>query len=287
MQTNTRYFDQTSGTWKQLFKVDEVCHLFEELNPSTEVKNESFTTSFSVAQQAWVFFHDYFPNFYFHTREKLFSTWRNQIYRHNHTNYGLYYDDSNFGVALPTSIEEVETPGIAIGPQNPIDPLEPAIRVDQSLYPCFIDVVFKTDTDILLETVNWVSTVLDREADEHDIDDQWKTLTHITVWNSQQHTGRIALKKVFERLQYETNRKTQGVWSFNDFRNVVAEYGTQFLQDLFQDYSLDESMRGEKAWYEKELLQDKYMIVRFEFDNSNQKQLILHDTAIKAIKNIR
>jgi hypothetical protein len=43
-------------------------------------------------------------------------------------------------------------------------------------------------------------------------------------------------------------------------------------------------MTSTKDWYDAELLQDKYFVVRFEFDNTLQKQLILHETAVQAIK---
>jgi hypothetical protein len=276
-----RFFNSTNSTWNQLIKVNDVCHLFEEL-PNSDLTNKSFTTSYAVENQAWVFFHDYIPNFYFHTREKLFSSWRSLTYKHNHTNYGVYYDPGSYVVP----ISEIQSEGVIS--TDPIDPIKPVnLGIEQFVFPFFIDVVFKADTDLLLETVNWVSTVLDKEADEHDVDSEWNTLTHITVWNSQQHTGRIALKDVFKDLQQETNRKTQGKWSFNDFRNVVAGRGTQFLTDLFNNYALDPATVEEKAWYEKELLQDKYMIVRFEFDNFSQKQLILHEAGVSATKQMR
>lgn len=132
-----------------------------------------------------------------------------------------------------------------------------------------------------------MSTVVDKTEDLSDRDSEWNTLTHITIWNSQQHTGRIALSDVFKDLQYNTSRKTEGKWSMNDFRNILTSRGNAFIKDLFSNFALDASFTGTKAWHEKELLEDKYMIVRFEFDNSNGKQLILHETSITAQKSNR
>jgi hypothetical protein len=92
---------------------------------------------------------------------------------------------------------------------------------------------------------------------------------------------------VFKDLQYETSRKTQGEWSFNDFRNILASRGQQFLMDIFNDYALDSGAVAPKAWYDKELLEDKYFVIRFEFDNTSDTQMVLHQTNIQALKSDR
>jgi hypothetical protein len=246
-QLSADNFDPTATGWDHsscyyILKVLGTCLLFKD----PEMEDKSFTLSFSEEAKNWVFFHDFIPDFYLHTRENLYNIKDQDMYVHNEGLYGKYYTDD--------------------------------------IKSFFIDVVFRADEELTLETVNWVSSVLEDKKDLSPIGDEWNTLTHISVWNSQQHTGRIALKDVFADLQYETSRNLNGKWSFNDFRNVVTTRGTQFIKDLFNDYSLDPTMVSDKVWYEKELLQDKYMIVRFEFDNSQQKQLLLHETSIQAIK---
>ncbi len=227
---------------------ESFCLLLEDVY---DFEEKSFTASYSVQGASWVFFHDYVPDYYFHTREHLFMTSKGRNFFKTHEG-------------------------------------KPGVFLDQTTTkPFFIDVVFKTDSDILLEAVNWVSSVLTDTSDNSSKASEWNTLTHISVWNSQQHTGRIVLKDVFKNLQMETSRLLQGHWSFNDFRNVLESRGTQFIEDLFKDYALVGAMTGPKPWYEKELMQDKYMVVRFEFDNSQEKQLILHDLSIKAQKTNR
>jgi len=224
---------------------EPVCLLFKDVEEE-EMEDASFTLSYSVEGNDWVFFHDYIPDFYFQTREKLYSLKSNQMFRHNTGPYGVYYDEA---------------------PK-----------------PFFIDVVFKDKEELILETVNWISSVLSDTTDGHNRGSEWDTLTHITIWNSQQHTGRIALKDIFTSLQYQTSRATNGAWSFNDFRNALLTRGVSFLQTLFKDYAVIPGMLGSKAWYDSELMQDKYFIVRFEFDNSSGKFLTLHETAVQAIK---
>lgn len=256
-------FDPTSTIWdyscNYIYKIwDTVsqsykCIWFRDIE-NTNMKSQSFTLSYSIEAQNWVFYHDYLPDFYFHTRENLFNLKAQDNYRHHNGTFGTYHK----------SLE---------GPQE--------------VKSFFIDVVFRTDSDLLLETVNWMSTVSDSAEDLSTRDSEWSTLTHITIWNSQQHTGRISLSDIFKDLQYNTSRKTKGSWSMNDFRNILSSRGNQFILDLFEDYKLDTSFVSSKAWHQKELIEDKYIIVRFEFDNSVQKQLILHDTTIQAQKTNR
>jgi len=232
-----------------VLKVNGVCYLFKDVE---DMEDNSFTLSFSVEGGNWVFFHDFIPDFYFHTREKLQNLKDQKTYQHNEGDYGVYYGQ---------------------GPGE-----------ESVVKPFFIDVVFNAGEELILETVNWVSSVLEDSSDASTVGSEWNTLTHISIWNSQQHTGRIALQDIFQDLQYDTSRNLNGEWSFNDFRNIVTTRGTQFLLDLFNDYALEPTMTSTKAWYEKELIQDKYIIVRFEFDNSLQKQLLLHEVSVQAIK---
>lgn len=209
-------------------------------------EDKSFTLSYSVESGTWVFFHKYIPDFYFSTRENLLNAKSQVLYRNNEGNVGEYYD------------EVVE--------------------------PFYIDVIVHDKDELLLETVNWVSSVLSDSSDVHTRGSEWDTLTHISIWNSQQHTGRISLESIFSKVQYKMMRSTNGSWSFNDFRNALTSRGSQFIGDLFAEYAVDSSLIGEKPWYNKEILQDKYFVIRFEFDNLSRKSVILHDTSVQAIK---
>lgn len=256
-QTTAVNFDPNATSWDHsciyLMKLSfpnsnsqtEYCLAFEDLDLEDSV-DKSFTMSYSVKDGAWVFFHDYIPDFYFHTREALFTLKDNALYKTNAGPAGQYFNET------PNSF--------------------------------FIDVVFKAEGELLLETVNWISSVLEDSSDASTVGSEWNTLTHISIWNSQQHSGRLALKDIFADLQYQTSRNTNGQWSFNDFRNIVTTRGTTFIQDLFHNYALNPGTTSTKDWYDAELLQDKYFVVRFEFDNTLQKQLILHETAVQAIK---
>lgn len=207
--------------------------------------NNSFTLSYSILSESWVFFHDYLPNMYFHTREQLWCVNSNSVFKFNAGPYGRY--------------------------------------IDGTVKPFYIDVVFKQDKDMILNTVNWVSEVITGSVANTDVENEFNTLTHITIWNGLQHTGRIALAQVFKDLQYNNDRRTEGEWSFNDFRDLIITRGVQFLDTILNGYALlPDTTTTSKSWYDKGLMHDKYFVVRFEFDNTSGKQLILHETNITA-----
>ena len=235
--------------WDQRYK--RILLSVKNYNPQTQIDN-SFTLSYNTQANIWAFYHDYVADFYFHTRQDLWSIKNSKFYKHNANKPGVYYNQ--------------EIPPKAF----------------------FIDALFKSDSDLILETVNWVTEIIDGNIDNSDDEQEWKTLTHISIWNSQQHTGRIALKEIFEMLQYETDRRTQGTWTFNDFRNILITRGVKFLEDILKDYALIPSTADiNKPWYDKEIIEDKYFVVRFEFDNTSGKQIILHDVSVQAIKSDR
>lgn len=237
------------GSCVLLFKHKGECLSFSSYADSL-LTDKSFTMSYSVEGNSWVFFHDYIPDFYYHTREQLWSIKDQGLFKHNAGPYGQYYDFKKKSF--------------------------------------FIDMVFQNGADLILQTVNWITEVINESVDNSRSELEFNTLTHISIWNSQQHTGRVPLENIFKNLQYKTSRRTQGQWSFNDFRNILKERGPEFLKDIFNDYALDESkVDPNKSWYNQELMEDKYFVVRLEFDNIINKQLILHDVSVEAIKSDR
>jgi hypothetical protein len=232
-----------NGSCITLVKYNGVCYAFEEVD-NTEIVDESFTLSYDFENKDWVIFHDYIPDMYFMTRNQLFSLKNGKIYIHNKGLPGVYYNN---------------TPK-----------------------PFFVDAVFRDQSAMTLESVQWLTEVFN-----NDQENEFSTLTHITIWNNQQCTGRIALNDIFSQLEYNV-RKTQALWSFNDFRDALKQYGTKFLRNIFDNFAVDESaIDMNKPWFHRDLLQDNWFCIRFEFDNLSGKQLILHSADITASKAYR
>lgn len=231
---------------KYALKNQGTCHLFSDVSP-TDDGNRSFTMSYSVAGQSWVFFHDYFPDMYLHTREKLYVAKDTALMLTNAGAPGKYLNQA-------------------------------------VIKPFFIDVIFPAAGEIILETVNWMTEFLDATTG---VDDYFANLTHISIWDSHQHTGKISLADVPPTMIQDV-RKTGGQWSFDKFRDILTVKGPQFLFTIFADYRLDSTKADTlKAWYDKELLTDKWFCVRFEFDNVGGRTMVLKDTTVQALKSDR
>ena len=227
---------EDNGSCVFLYKINGTCYAFQQEPP---LRDESFTLSWSVEDNNWVFFHGYIPDFYFRVRKQLFSIKNKRIYRHNEGPPGKYYTST--------------------------------------ASPFFIDLVFVDDQDMILNTVEWMSENLDVLQAEQ----EFKTFTHITVWNNQQCTGRIAISDLKDVLEYVTSSKTQGYWSFNDFKDMVLQRDGDFLKDLFNNFSVKtEKLATTRAWFDNALMEDRYFIVRLEYDNSDGNTLLLHGASI-------
>lgn len=237
--------DSDDGTCVYLSKVGGICYQFADV-PQNQLLNRSFTLSYSAEGSNWVFYHDYIPDYYIQTREKLYNLWNNRIFSHNTGPFGVYHDGQ------PKSF--------------------------------FIDAVFRSDSEMTLNTIEWISEVFNINGQPL----EQKTLTHITIWNSFQCTGRIALADQYENLEFKNKRRTMAQWSFDNFRNELRERGIVFLQDLFNNFAvIPGSLDANKTWYERDLMEDEFFCVRLEFDNTENTSLILHDADISADKSYR
>lgn len=239
------------GSCLYLDKIGGVCYAFQDIAPD-EITDQSWTLSWGIESDNWIFFHDYTPDFYIQVREKLINLKGGRIYRNNLGLNGVYYDSI--------------------------------------VKPFFIDVVFtEKDRDgknqqMTVNTVEWLSTILNQDGSEAGQD----TLTHITIWNSKQCTGRVSLAQIFQDLQYADMRNTEGYWSFDNFRDKVIQEGVSFLENIFNNFAVDPAtLSDDLPWFEKKLLEDVYIIVRFEFDNTSGKKIYLEDTQINASKSYR
>src|SRR5579872_4737514 len=156
------------------------CHLFKDVLPSA-IEDKSFTLSYSMLGSSWVFFHDYFPDLYLHTHQYLYNIKDNIIYKHHEGAPGVYHSPTpnSFFIDVVFMTEIRRRLGM-VGSDS-----------------------FKESGDMILESVQWVTEVLENNTEQ-----PFNTLTHISIWNSKQHTGRIPLDQVFKDLKYKQMRRT-------------------------------------------------------------------------------
>lgn len=222
------YLDKVAGT----------CYEFMDVTPD-DIIDQSFTLSFSLNGNNWVFFHDYYPDFYFRTKDKLYNIKNSKIFEHHGGARGVYHD------GVPKSF--------------------------------FIDLVFAGQEEVILDSVNWLTEVFNGNNEQ-----EFSTLTHITIWNNQQCSGKVAIHDIFSSLQYEV-RKTKAMWNFDSFRDLLGTYGTTFLQDIFHNFDIvPGTIDTAKPWYNQDLMHDNFFIIRLEFDNVSGNQIFLHEAGINA-----
>lgn len=242
---------EDNGTCVYLVEMNGQCLEFGDVVVES-VKDKSFTLSFDTEDNQWSFFHDYFADFYIHTRKSLYSLKKgNRIYQHNKGPRGKYYDED--------------------------------------YKPFIIDLVFKNKETFILNSVNWISEVRDNGTVDKDEAKALynETITSITIWNNYQTTGRILLTKNGNNiLPLQNNRNSEQSWNFNEFRNAALE-NVQFLQDIFNNFNTVPGTTVNYPWYKAKLMEGKYFIVRFEFANNNDKQITIHDVDINASQSYR
>jgi len=238
--------DEDDGSCVYLTSINGQCLQFEDAG--LEIIDNSFTLSFDTIDKKWSFYHDYFPDFYIHTRKALYNISQNKWFEQNAGPRGLYHDR-------------------------------------YSTKPFFIDILFVNKETTILNSVNWISEVRNtgnREADDNAPALYNETITAITIWNNYQTSGKIILDKNNPPLLERNNRNSEQNWNFNEFRNR-AKNDAQFLDTLFNNFAIrNTGIYQSRAWFKKELMEGKYFIVRFEFINTDDKQITLHDVDIDA-----
>lgn len=267
--------DDGSCIW--LNNIEGTCYEFSEV-PDNGIIDKSFTVSMALKQETlqpegWVYFHDYFPDAYIHTRDKLLNLKNSRLFYQSSGPKGIYH----FNTEPKPFFVDVLFAGIAALNEAPY------ARYQQSYQP------YPT---MILNGVSWLSEV--RQGGNDPVDDNKRalyleTVTAITIWNQYQTTGRIALTPGSDALTaLQNNRNTEETWNFNDFRNVLANINDQFIQDIFHDYRMDNSkLNFDLPWWEQRLMEGKYFIIRFEFDNNGNKEISLQDMDAKLDKSYR
>lgn len=249
---------EEDGSCVWLESVGGTCYQFGSV-PAANILDHSFTLSMALKPdtmqpEGWVYFHDYFPDAYIHTRDKLLNLKNNVPFFHSKGPKGIYHFNT--------------TPK-----------------------PYFIDMLFADKQTMILNSANWISEVRNTANDA--IDDNQRalfleTITSITIWNQYQTTGKITLDGTLDTLQRKNNRNNEESWAFNDFRDVLDNLTDQFVGDIFADYRMDASkLSMNLPWWNQRLLEGKYFIIRFEFNNNNNKQITMFDMDADISKSYR
>lgn len=211
---------------------------------------QSLTFSMDISTMRWTYSHDYFPNAYINTRKKLINIKNNKIFRFNEGPFGVYHTED--------------------------------------IKPYYIDVPFINGSSFILNSISWRTIVEDVSNVFQYLDEVYnKTFTSVTIWNANQCTGKIDLISNNGQPLANNTRAPEYRWNFNKFVNLVKEPGV-FLQNIFEDFRvIDSKLKTNIPWYQKDLILGDYVIIRFEFSNSENKQITVIDLDVDVSKSHR
>lgn len=228
---------------------------------SVQDMNTGFTLSYDLKTNNWVSYHSYIPYAYIQTPNSFYSVKGSTIYKHNER--GLH--NTFYGETKPFIIEFV-------GTSNPL-------------------------LNVTTESLAVHSRVLqyDKENKEYyEITNRF--FNKLIAYNSKQCTGElnIEVKKDEEEDFFASAFQNsilnnivvsckENVWRLNNFRDSRVVYNKPiFTRDYLErqsNYFIDKKLIENtidinKDWTEKELMRDKYLVIRLIFDNFVDTKII-------------
>jgi hypothetical protein len=233
-----------------------------EFSNGNYFENKSWTISYSFLNDGWYSWHSYLPSFYIHGKNNFYSGTDNKLFKHNQE--GLF--QTFYGVYKPFIVEYVKR-----------DPLQ-----TQTL-----------ESIVLQSTAKRWNVNNSQYYDANDV-----TFNKIIAYDGRFSTGELIMKMKdvttpsgWYRPQIQNTKgvilitRTDRNWNINNLRNHIIAYDQSMFTDNWQDiapqYPIDKIPNPavvdlQKTWYEREILRDKYCIIRLKFDNFNDVNLTLN-----------
>jgi hypothetical protein len=232
-----------------------------------DLDNYSWTISYSLKEQGMISYHSWFPHFFLGETNRFYS-WNafapSSLYKHNVLGSYLRF----YGVYYPFIYEKVEN-------QSPMG-------------------------EKITDFVSWqtIAQVWD-EVNEEYIELPKESFTKALFYNSYQISGILTLVNKVEDPNYflqqiaqtfssvikDVNERT---WTVNQIRDMRTDLTVpMFIKEVSQlqsNYFIDKivnpaSMSFNKPWDEMEPFRDKYLVVRYIFDNFDNIRLgVFFDT---------
>lgn len=237
----------------------EYSYVDGELVQDDNIKDYSWTMSFSPITSSWISYHSYKPNMYIDLPNRFFS-WENDsetIWEHNSKNkYQTYYNKY-----YPHILEFITI-------NNP---------VTTSLTNFFM---FQSEAKTYDEDLRSF------------VDDKFTTFNKAVMYNTRQCSGEMELIVKDSDLLNEdymgsqvlntnTNHsiidRTERDWYINDFRDLRIDYSKPIWKNTYSEdlKVLNEStIDVNKDWTQQESFRDKFLGVRLIFDKFANRKLI-------------
>lgn len=231
---------------------EEDSSTFERLdfNDESYFENLSKTFSFNIDDNTYVCEHDYFPNVY------MFNT------------YGLFSINNDRTI--------VEEPSLAIPAyvlyKHNVKTQQRGTYYKGSTYDSYIDLIFNGRLDLSkqYQMVTWESVVKALDGSRKYKD----TIDKIMIYSDYQCSGEIDI------TEYNTSRNVEGVWQFNEFRDIVVD---NTLPIIREDGRVDESnLNINKSFFEKSFFIGTFVVIRLIMTNSNTNDVFINLVNVKS-----
>ncbi len=201
----------------------------------------AFTMSFDLIKQEWTSYHDYYPDYLYNTRKRLYSLKDKKNYAHNFGLRGNFYG---------------------------------------TIYPFFVDLVVNQEPtkEKVLAAVSWVSHYIDGNGAVQ-INKTIDNISIRTAKYNTGKVPIVvnATNSILENEDANT-KMIDGSWFFDDIYNRLRpdrELLSEKTNTIYTDYILDQQYFEEPHWTEAEPLRDKYFIIRLEFSNFEDSEIRL------------
>jgi hypothetical protein len=211
--------------------------------------DESWTISYDPQLKCWRSYHSYIPDYLFNTLSGgLYSFSDNTLYCNNFGQKGVYYT-----TAQPSYID------VIFNPQPEISKLAFSCNWETEVYPNLYPGI---DTLTTQNTLDYNTTC-----------------THLTLRTPDHCTGRTTLSRTSSVYDiYSANiRNKNRTWWFDDIRDIALPAGG-FLKPFYDNFDIDATkLNTNYDWFDERYFDDKYVVCRFEFDNTQDKRWKLLD----------
>ena len=227
-----------------------------------ETINTSYTLSYSLKNKgAWISFHSYLPSFYLKESTTFYSWTPENQHLWRHLTKGFY--NNFYGIKRPFIIEVVSN-------EN---------RISTKIWE---DILFQTK-----------ASVYDYSSEE--FLRVKETFNKILFYNSYQISGEKELLKKKEDESYLEDQiqdsedsiildRNEEDYSINDIRDYRKDLSLPMfirnIEQLQDGYFIDKKINSanidlDKPWFDLELMRDKYLVIRFIFDNFDDTKLTM------------
>lgn len=224
-----------------------------------------YTMSYYPDLDSWLSYHDYIPSGIFATRNKVLSFDDKQIYIHNQDNFAKYYK----GIVYKSIITPVF--------QSPY-------RDNGHYYPAWY------------YQINWLCDIIKDKLVQRN-----KTLTKISLHNSYQSTKDTLItpfdtsKSFKEQYDLFNTRLVKNHWNFNKFRDLIIDHKILTfeewteLEEIVFSNDIDEmnidiaNTNSNKSFELKRRFIDEYLIVKMEYNNEEQLQILLYEVLAETL----